>query len=310
MLHVHRSERADQLAGALAELLRAPARDADPFSPEVVAVPARGVERWLAQHLSRALGAGGGRADGVCANVAFPSPATLVQEAVAAVTGADPRADVWLPDRLVWPLLEVLDACAGEAWCTVLGRHLGMPGAASGPGGAAGSTGDRQRRGRRYAVARHLAGLFAAYAAARPRMLRAWASGEDTDGGGTPLPADLAWQAELWRRLRAHVGAESPAERLDAACEQLRARPQLLALPGRLSVFGPTRLTASSLAVLAAVAEHRDVHLWLPHPSPSLWQRVAQAASGAAAGGRDGGSAVGVEALRRADDPAGTGVLR
>ena len=32
--------------------------------------------------------------------------------------------------------------------------------------------------------------------------------------------------------------------------------------------------------MLAALARHRDVHLWLPHPSPVLWQRVAQVAEG------------------------------
>nr|WP_196791457.1 exodeoxyribonuclease V subunit gamma [Motilibacter aurantiacus] len=263
-MHVHRSERADELAYALAGLLREPAAGADPFTPEVVAVPARGVERWLTQSLSRELGTAAGRADGVCANLRFPSPGGLVDEALSAAAGIDPREDVWLPDRLVWPLLEVIDGCAGEAWCDVLGRHLG----------AAGPAGDRHRRGRRYAVARHLAGLFASYAAARPRMVQDWAGGLDTDGSGTPLPADLAWEAELWRRLRAHVGVPGPAERLPSACELLRAEPGTLPWPARLSVFGPTRLSASALAVLAAVAEHRDVHLWLPHPSPALWRSV------------------------------------
>ena len=45
MLEIHRAERADMLADALAELLaNAPP---DPFAPDVVAVPTRGIERWL-----------------------------------------------------------------------------------------------------------------------------------------------------------------------------------------------------------------------------------------------------------------------
>src|SRR5918997_4314994 len=103
-------------------------------------------------------------------------------------------------------------------------------------------------------------------------MLRDWADGRDTDGHD-PLPADLAWQAELWRRLRDRLGP-SPAERLEAECAALRADPSLSDLPERVSIFGPTRLHADALEVLSALAEHRDVHLWLPHPSPALWAAV------------------------------------
>ncbi|NMH92698.1 exodeoxyribonuclease V subunit gamma, partial [Pseudonocardia bannensis] len=41
-----------------------------------------------------------------------------------------------------------------------------------------------------------------------------------------------------------------------------------------------TRLPADHLAVLDALAEHRDVHLWLPHPSPALWEQVAPRTGG------------------------------
>jgi len=53
-LYVHRSERADRLVLGLAELLADPLPDV--FAQEVVAVPARGTERWLAQQLSHRLG--------------------------------------------------------------------------------------------------------------------------------------------------------------------------------------------------------------------------------------------------------------
>jgi exodeoxyribonuclease V gamma subunit len=256
VLHVHRAERADTLADALAEVLRRPADD--PFAAEVVAVPAKGVERWLAQRLSHRLGAGPGRGDGVCAHVAFPSPGAVVAAVVCRAAGADPDADPWQPARAVWPLLEVVDASLGESWCAPLAAHLGEAGA---------------HRGRRLATARHLAELFAAYAAERPGMLRAWQAGDDS-----AAPPDLRWQPALWRRLRAHIGIPGPAERLLAACAALAEEPALAELPSRLSLFGPTRLPAEHLALLAALARHRAVHLWLPHPSPALWQRVAAAA--------------------------------
>ena len=60
VLELHRAERADTLVDALAGVLGA--APADPFVPEVVAVPERGVERWLAQRLSHRLGVGAGAA--------------------------------------------------------------------------------------------------------------------------------------------------------------------------------------------------------------------------------------------------------
>ena len=105
MLHVHRSDRADGLIEALRGLFAEP--PPDPFAREVIAVPTRGMERWLTQRLSNALG--------ICANVDFPFPRTVVGDAVAAASGIDPATDPWLPERMVWPLLEVVDAGARRA---------------------------------------------------------------------------------------------------------------------------------------------------------------------------------------------------
>src|SRR5881392_4040271 len=112
MLHVHRSERADALVAALTALLADPL--ADPFAREVVSVPTRGMERWLAQRMSHVLGTGPGGGDGVCANVEFPSPRRLVGDAVATASGIAAEEDPWLPERSVWALLDVLDGCLHE----------------------------------------------------------------------------------------------------------------------------------------------------------------------------------------------------
>src|SRR5205085_925279 len=81
-------------------------------------------------------------------------------------------------------------------------------------------------------------------------------------------------QAPLWRRLRDRLSLPSPAERLGDACAALRAGAAPLDLPARLSLFGLTRLPASYVEVLSALAHTRDVHLFLLHPSPALWSRV------------------------------------
>lgn len=268
MLHVHRAERADALVEALLWLLREPL--ADPFASEVIAVPTRGMERWLTQRMSTCLGVTEGRLDGVCANVDFPSPRRQAADAVAAASGIEPDADPWLVEHAVWPLLDVVEASLPERWLESLGAHLG----------AGDDERDESRRSRRLSAVRHIADLFDRYGLHRPEMVRAWANSEDTDGTGRALPDEALWQAELWRRLRDRIGIESPAERLAGACARLEAEPGLVDLPPRLSLFGLTRLPAGRLAVLRALAAHRDVHLFALHPSPDLWEQIAAARKG------------------------------
>ncbi len=250
-LHVHRAERTDLLADGLGALLATP--QPDPFAEELVVVPARGVERWLSQRLSHVLGRGSG-ADGVCAGVAFRSPASLIAE----ITGTRDD-DPWSPDAMVWPLLAVVDSHLDEAWCRTLATHLGHF--------AAGEEAEL-RRGRRYAVARRLAGLFASYARQRPQLLIDW-----LDGAADGLDADLQWQPPLWRALVDKMAIDPPHVRHTKTIARLRESGA--ELPARLSLFGHTRLASTDIELIEALGVHHDVHLWLPHPSAALWTALA-----------------------------------
>lgn len=274
-LHLHRAQRTDTLADELGELLASPLPD--PFAQEVVVVPEQGIERWLAQRLSHRLGTVEGGQDGVCAGVTFLRPRSLV----TMLTGRDDD-DPWLPQHLVWPMLEVIDASLGEPWCVALSRHLGH-------GTQADADLFEVRAGRRYSVALRLARLFHRYGTSRPTMLTDWREGRDTDGTGASLDSDLIWQAELWRRLVATVDAPPPDVRHAQTLARLRdlapatggerQEPGIdadpLDLPERLSLFGHTRLAVTEVELLDALALTREVHLWLPQPSPDLWARLA-----------------------------------
>lgn len=265
-LLLHRAARTDQLADGLGELLAVPPED--PFAAELIVVPARGVERWLAQRLSHRLGTAPGLGDGLCAGVDMRSPWSLVAELLG--TGDE---DPWSPGTLVWPLVSVLDEVLEQGtdhgWAAPLARHLG-----------AGREGEELdlRRGRRFAVARRVAGLFASYAVQRPALLADWSAGRGGDGCGRALPPDLGWQPELWRRLAARVDAPPPHERHADTVARLRDDPDAFALPARLSLFGHTRIPGTEAELLSALGRHREVHLWLPHPSAAMWQALDGAA--------------------------------
>ncbi len=300
-LHLHRARRADRLVAALAEVLADPLPD--PFATEIVVVPTRGVERWLAQSLSRRLGRTlpasvdqtAAHRDGVCAGVAFWSPSQLTGEVTSSVTGVERRDDSWLAPRSVWPLLEIITEARRESWAAPVWRSLRRASMTE-----AVTEDQADSSGRRYGIARHLAELLQRYGTARPSMLSRWQRGDDSDTGGRDLPPELAWQAEAYRRLRARIGLPSPAERLAAVCETVITAPERTPLPQRLSVFGVTRLPPDQLAVIEALARGREVHVWLPHPSPALWCLVAATMS---ASGDQPQSELATPLPSRASDP-------
>ena len=274
MITLHRGPGTAALAEALGGLLARPL--ADPFAKEAVVVPAKGVERWLAQRLSHRLGAGSRGTDGVCAGISFLRPRSLV----ALLSGTE-RTDPWDPDRLAWPLLSVIDASLHEPWAAPVARHLGDE-----HDGV-----ERElRQARRYGLARRLAGLFASYGVQRPTLLTDWREGRDDE-----VPADLAWQPELWRRLVRVVDAPPPDVRHLETCAALRDDPGRFPLPDRLSLFGHTRLPVTEVELVAAVGRSRGVHLFLPQVSAELWESLRPV--------------VAEGPVRRAVDPA-TGVPR
>ena len=267
MLQLHRSERADHLVDALGDLIATPLPD--PMTAEVIAVPTRGVERWLTQRLSHRLGAPLDGEAGVCANIRFPFPGVLVGHAIAAACNLDPETDPWRPERSVWTLIDLIDHHAEDPELAPLTAHL----RAVTPEGQRGEPGQL----RRFAAARNVADLYDHYSVHRPDLVRSWAAAAAV--GHSADDPTSTWQAYLWRLLRSRLGVPSPAERFTEAARRLAEAPALLDLPERVALFGLTRLPSSQLEVLQAVARGRQVHLFLLHPSGRLWDRVATTAS-------------------------------
>ena len=127
-----------------------------------MSVPTRGIERWLTQRLSSTLGASPGGHDGICANVDFPFPGSLVSSALALASGTDPKADPWLPERAVWPLIEVVEEHFEGPWLAPLAQHI--------------KNSETVEESKRFSSIRHVADLFDRYAVHRPAMLQEWAA--------------------------------------------------------------------------------------------------------------------------------------
>ena len=233
MLHVHRSDRADGLVEALRALLAEP--PADPFAPELISVPD-------ARDGALAHAADARSALGICANVEFPFPRRLTGDAVAAASGIDPETDPWLPERLVWPLLEIVEEARDEPW---LAPHL--PSEAGAPVRAPCAISPS---------------LFDRYALHRPELVRwrrATATGRASCGGGCASGSPSPTRRRGWR----------------ARARGCAPTPELATCPSACRCSASRGCPPASSSVLRALAEHRDVHLFLLHPSPALWERIA-----------------------------------
>lgn len=255
-VQVHVAPRPDALLALLCDQLAAPPDD--PFAPELIAVPTRGIERWITQRIATGLAARG-VGDGIAANIEFPRPGQLVREVLLAVPELAAAAAAWEGPVLTEHVLAAIDAHLDEPWLRLIQRYVETPD----PGA------------NRLAAATKVARLFAHYARRRPAMVRAWAGGDDTGPGGGRIPAADAWQPRLWRVVREQIGIPALAELLPGGLDPIRRGDVALDLPDRLSVYGLTATDPHDLEVLAALGEQRTVNLFLLHPSPVLWEAVA-----------------------------------
>ena len=251
VLHVHRSERADDAGGGPGRAGGRSARRPDGARGGLGAdTRHRAVADAAPVEPARAPHDGGH--DGVCANIDFPFPGTLG------------LGRAWRVRPTSTPTVGPVAARAGGVAAHGGGRGALRPSPWLAPLATAHPQNSRDGARVRSAFSsiRHVADLFDRYAVHRPDMLQRWAA-------GSAQLDEATWQVELWRLLRERIGQPSPAERLrrrlPAAAQG--ARRCSTSRPGsRCSVspgFRPATSTCSRRS-----ASGRDVHLFLLHPSP------------------------------------------
>ena len=236
MLHLHHGNRPENLATALATLLRV-----DPLpllATETIVVPSTALARWLGFRLADSLG--------IATQNAFVFPASHVWQLIGRVLPDVAPSNPFDRAAMQWRLLRLLgDSRAPEV------RHY-----------LEGDDGSRQ-----YELAGKVAALFDRYLVERPDWIADWSAGRRLG-----LGADEGWQSALWRALLADlptVSSEHPRERFFTALQEqpgLRAR-----LPRRLNLFCVEAMPALYWEVFVGLAAWVDLHVFVLAPSREYW---------------------------------------
>lgn len=236
-LHLHRSNRLELLADALAGVLdTAPAA---PLAPECIVVQSLGMRRWLSLELAARFG--------VMMNIDFPFPAGFVQHVLAAAAPENATSRVFDRAVLPWRILALFPRVLDRPAFAELRRYVQGEVAPL----------------KKYQLANKIAAVFDRYLAYRPELILRWQRGEEEH-----------WQAQLWRELargreRAHPPALAEHLRL--------AKADFSKLPRRLAIFGISSLPPFYLQFFGEIAKHLDLHFFLLDPTEQYWGDLVSA---------------------------------
>src|SRR5574338_678492 len=122
----------------------------------------------------------------------------------------------------------------------------------------------------RFDLAQAVARVFDHYLTYRADWLAAWLAGRTRD-----LGEDEAWQAALWRRMAADLGAgrRHPMAAFFEALE-VRGEAAIPGLPRSAHLFCLPTLPPLYLAVLRRLARWMDLHLYVVNPCREYWFEI------------------------------------
>jgi exodeoxyribonuclease V gamma subunit len=244
-LNLFASNRLELLAEDLAATLSRPL--SSPLEPEIIVVQSRGMERWLCMELAKK--------QGICANIRFPFPNTLVNEIFAVIAAeslqnggrANGRAVAksYDPEFMTWRIMKLLPGCLDRSAFSSLRRYLAEPRATL----------------KRLQLSARVADLFDQYLLFRPRMTAAWERGEE-----------LHWQAQLWRAVVEEITTPHRAALGSKFMQAIHdGNVASSELPSRICVFGISALPEFHLQMLNAVSTITEVNFFLMNPCREYW---------------------------------------
>lgn len=246
------------------------------LTPEVILVQSNGMKHWLEMSLADPT------ALGICAATQMELPSGYLWQIYRKILGAA-AVPLHMPfDKkgLIWRLVRLLpELVASNPVYAPLNRYLnGQPNAR-----------------KLYQLASQVADVLDGYQSYRADWLSDWAQGElggdvlrAHDGTPVLLDAAHAWQAQLWRDLRADVGeclrdssrASIHAQFLTAltqySSDALESGGRPRGLPWRVVVFGISSLPMQTVQALAALGRFCQVLLLVQNPCQYYWGDIVE----------------------------------
>ena len=214
--------------------------------------------RWLKLQLAQR--------HGICSNCQFPFPRAFSYERLQGRPARACRRRLLTSRRLlVWQIMKQLPAFLGRPEFASLASYLGH----------------EQDSRKLFQLADRIAYVFDQYLVFRPDLVRQWESGAGQD-----------WQATLWREVSAPFREQHPAALQARFIQPLeQAAAPVAGLPERIAIFGISALPPFYLQILAALARHIEVSLFLLEPCEAvLGLHQLSAGAGANAQARRQGS--------------------
>ena len=237
-LRIYTSNRMENLVEALAIVLSEPL--ASPFTPEMVVVQSKGMQRWLAMELARKFG--------VWANCKYPFPNKLVWQLFCKALPNIPDVSIFSPEIMTWKIMGLLPEYLEREEFTALRHYL---------------LGDADGL-KRFQLSGKIADTFDQYTLFRPEMLLEWEEGRAGE-----------WQEILWRDIAASGKGQHRGRLKDEYCRQVdKAAPGGNGGLERIAVFGISYLPKYHMDILAATARHMDVNLFLLSPTHEYWADI------------------------------------
>lgn len=256
MLYLIQSNRMECLADHLLDWL-APGRQGQdqilsPLTPQTILVQSPGMAQWLRLHIAKHCG--------IAANLDFPLPSSFIWQLYRQHVPELPEQSAFNKSNMCWHLVTILPALLQNKLFLPLANYLQDCPA------------DEVDQ-RLYQLCSRIADLFDQYLMYRPDWINAWQQGIKEPVPGLNVDGQ-EWQPALWRALCKAIEekGEAPFHRANLQPRLLDAlRSQELADNQPLLVFGLSAMPAGQLAVLAALAEQREVVIFWLNPCEAYW---------------------------------------
>jgi exodeoxyribonuclease V gamma subunit len=234
-LNIFTSNHMETLAEQLAFIVRTPL--SSPFSPEIIVVQSKGMERWVAMELSRH--------NGICANCFFPFPNTFLQEMFKKTIPDLTEESSFDPLTMTFKIMKVLPECIHLPGFESLKRYLG----------------DEDTGVKLFQISKRIGDLFDQYLVFRPEMIFKWEKGRDHH-----------WQSNLWRKISSGKEHLHRAGLWKALLKKIRTSPRPKEhFPERVSIFGISYLPPFHLEAFVGISRLFQVNLFLMNPCKEYW---------------------------------------